>query len=97
MLTFEEFVYQTEWLEVVRLSQYIGEWDLRKMIVKKIREHKRGRLLFTGPYGDHSEWAGMVRGWYRQYQEEFNSGPKHDELDGHCYEGCSCLDDGSAA
>ena len=31
------------------------------------------------------------------WKDDFNSDPKHDELDGHCYEGCSCLDDGSAA
>jgi hypothetical protein len=67
MLTLEEFAFHCEWLEVVRLSQFVWEGEVRKMAIRKIREFKRGRAVWQGPYGEASEWAGMVRGWYRDY------------------------------
>ncbi len=69
MLSFEEFAYQVEWEEVIRISQFVWEGEVVKMATKKIREFKRGRELFLGPHGDHSQWAGMVRNWYQQYLE----------------------------
>jgi hypothetical protein len=69
-LSFEDFVYYSEWLEIVRMGNFVGEYELRKIILKKIREFRRGRPLFAGPYGDKSAWAGMVRNWYKAYVEE---------------------------
>lgn len=69
-MTLEEFAYQCEWDEVIRLSQFVWEGDIRTRAIKKIREFKRGREAFQGPYGNRSEWAGMVRNWYKQYLEE---------------------------
>lgn len=66
-LTLEEFAFRCEWQEVIRLSQFIWEGEVRKMAIKKIREFKRGRETFKGPYGDQSEWAGMVKRWYTDY------------------------------
>jgi hypothetical protein len=68
MKTSEEFVYATEWSAVVRLSQFVAESCTREKATKMIREHKRGRPLFRGPYGEKSEWAAMCRNWYRQEQ-----------------------------
>ena len=69
MLTFEEFAWKTVYLEGVRLSNFICESEVRKYFIKAIRRAKKEQL-WTGPYGDKSEWAGMVRNWYRQYLEE---------------------------
>ena len=66
-LSLEEFAYRCEWEDVIRLSRFISDWDFRKMVLKKIREHQRGREVFQGPYGAKSEWAGMVRRWYADY------------------------------
>ena len=66
-LTLEEFAFHCEWQEVIRLSQFIWEGEVRKMAVKKIHEFKHGRETFKGPHGDQSEWAGIVRNWYADY------------------------------
>lgn len=66
-LTLEEFAYRAEWQDLIRLSQFVCEGEIRRIAVKNIREFKRGREVFQGPHGDHSEWAGMVRGWYADY------------------------------
>lgn len=68
-MTFEEFVYQTEWFEIMRLSQFVSEYETLKLVKAKVREHRRGRPLFKGPFGEKSEWAGLCRGWYRHYLE----------------------------
>lgn len=67
LMTLEEFTFHREWQEVIRLSQFIWEGEVRKMAIKKIREFKRGREVFQGPHGDRSEWAGMIRHWYANY------------------------------
>lgn len=66
-LTLEEFAFHCEWQEVIRLSQFVWEGEIRKMAIKKIREFKRGREIFQGPFGSKSAWAGMVRRWYAHY------------------------------
>jgi hypothetical protein len=67
LLTLEEFAYHCEWSEVIRLSQFVWEGEVRKMAIKKIREFKRGREVFQGPYGETSQWARMVQRWYVDY------------------------------
>ena len=66
-LPLEEFAFHREWSDTIRLSQHISDWDFRQAVLKKIREFRRGREVFQGPYGDRSEWAGMVRNWYAHY------------------------------
>lgn len=68
-LTLEEFAWQCEWLECGRLSQFVSEFDTIRTVRKLKRRAKRGEL-WSGPYGDKSEWAGMVRNWYRYYLNE---------------------------
>lgn len=70
MLTLEEFAFRCEWEDAMRLSQYLPESAAIREYIKIIREHKKGRPVFKGPYGDKSEWAGTVRNWYKHYLEE---------------------------
>lgn len=73
-LTFEEFAWATLWLEFGRISALSSQFNpadyyKRKAVRELIRRAKREEL-WKGPYGDKSEWAGMVRGWYAAYQDE---------------------------
>lgn len=70
-LTFEEFAWATLWLEFGRVSTVCGQFNpadyyKRRKVRELIRRSKQGEL-WVGPYGERSEWAGMVRGWYQQY------------------------------
>lgn len=69
-LSFEEFAWQCLWLECGRLDQYVAS----SYTLKKVRELKRRAIrgeLWAGPHGDKSEWAGMVRNWYKYYLLDF--------------------------
>jgi hypothetical protein len=66
-LTFDEFVYQTEWYEAIRLAGYLTDSEAVKRFTNMVRAHKRGRPLFGGPYGDRSEWAAICRAQYSHY------------------------------
>lgn len=71
-LTFEEFAWATLWLEFGRLSLACGWYNpadyYKRKAVRELIRRTEQEVLWTGPYGDKSEWAGMVRGWYAAYQ-----------------------------
>lgn len=67
MLTFEEFAWRCLWLECGRISQYYAFHYTLKKVRELKRRAKRGEL-WQKPYFERSEWAAMVRAWYRHYQ-----------------------------
>lgn len=67
--SFEEFAWRALWLECGRLSQFVASSYTLKKVRELKRRAKRGEL-WAGPYGDRSEWANIVRSWYKHYLAE---------------------------
>ena len=65
----EEFAWKCVWLELGRLSQYVGPHYTRLKARKLIRQARRreSQLTFRGR---RTEWTAMVENWYRQEQEQ---------------------------
>jgi hypothetical protein len=67
MLTLSEFAARCLWLEHIRLRDYISDWEAHRHLRKTIARIKANDLGISG----NTEWAGMVKGWYRAYLDTF--------------------------
>ena len=72
MLTLPEFAARCLWLEHARLRENISEHEAHKHLRKTIARMKANDLGISG----NTEWAGIVKGWYRAYQLDTFGHPK---------------------